>query len=375
MAPFVGGAEVAAERLALGLQDAGHDVLLVLGKRGPVQERMERAGLRCLHRPMYFTDKRHWVRYVRARSLLRRTMKAYRPDVIHSNDLPTHQIVSDAARGLGIPRICHHRFPFGGEGIDWLNKFGAERHLFVSRALMEEMSEASERLQRAPRAVVYDGLALPPRPTEADRRRAREQLGLSAERTIAIFAGQIIERKGVADLIRGWSSLDSCVTAEADLYVIGEDLQENGRYRREMERLSGELSCQARFLGFREDVDRWLVASDLAVVPSHVEPLGNASLEAMSHALPVIGSAVGGIREIIVHEETGLLVAPRSPDQLAGALARLLIDREARSRFGAAGRRRCEDVFGLSVHVRRVIEEYQRAARPCATAGSSCASS
>jgi len=118
MAPFVGGAEVAAERLALGLQAAGHDVLVALGKRGPVQERMERADLRCLHCPMHFTDKWRWLRYARARARLRRAMRGYRPDVIHSNDLPTHQIVSDAARGLGIPRICHHRFPFGDKAID-----------------------------------------------------------------------------------------------------------------------------------------------------------------------------------------------------------------------------------------------------------------
>src|SRR3712207_71991 len=100
MAPFVGGAEVAAERLAGGLLGAGHDVLVVLGTRGPVQERMERAGLRCAHCPMYLTDKWHWLRYVRARNRLRRVLRHQRPDVIHSNDLPTHQIVSDAARGL-----------------------------------------------------------------------------------------------------------------------------------------------------------------------------------------------------------------------------------------------------------------------------------
>ncbi len=53
-------------------------------------------------------------------------LREYGPDVVHSNDLPTHQIVGDAARGLGMPRICHHRFPFEGPAVDWLNKAGAE---------------------------------------------------------------------------------------------------------------------------------------------------------------------------------------------------------------------------------------------------------
>src|SRR5205807_1489760 len=119
MAPFVGGAEIAAERLAVGLRDAGYDVVLLLGRDGAVRERLEKAGLRCVVAPMYVTDKWHPLRYVLARRRLRAILRRERPDVLHSNDLPTHQILSDAARPLGIPRVCHHRFPFSGKAIDW----------------------------------------------------------------------------------------------------------------------------------------------------------------------------------------------------------------------------------------------------------------
>ena len=117
-APFLGGAEIAAERLALGLRDAGHDVFLILGSRDIVFDRMERLGLRCAYSPICWTDKWHWLRYRRARNALVRLLERERPDVVHSNDLPTHQIVSDAAGRLGIPRVCHHRFPFEGSAID-----------------------------------------------------------------------------------------------------------------------------------------------------------------------------------------------------------------------------------------------------------------
>ena len=50
----------------------------------------------------------------RARQGLRRFLQCERPDVVHSNDLPTHQIVSDALRGTGIPEVCHHRWIFDG---------------------------------------------------------------------------------------------------------------------------------------------------------------------------------------------------------------------------------------------------------------------
>jgi glycosyltransferase involved in cell wall biosynthesis len=358
-APFVGGAEVAAERLALGLQEAGHEVFLLLGQAGAVQERLVQAGLRCLVTPLYLTDKWHWWRDLQAARQLRRVLRQERPDLLHSNDLPTHQMVSRVAGQLKIPRICHHRFPFEGPALDWFNKYGAERHLFVSRALMEDLCSRSSRLQDSSRGVLYDGLVLPGIPTDQERRQARERLGLPGDRVIVTIAGQIIERKGVADLLRAWSFLGE-QKARAELYLIGDDLQGQGAYRIQMEQLAKELSCAAHFAGFQKNVPEWLVASDLAVVPSHVEPLGNATLEAMAHALPVLGCAVGGIPEMIVHDQTGLLIPPRSPEQLAEALARLLGDRDLRIRLGQEGHRRCEELFSLRAHTEAALAEYAR---------------
>lgn len=362
MAPFVGGAEVAAERLALGLLEAGHDVFLLLGQEGAVQERLERAGLRCVCSPMYLTDKWHPLRYWRARRKLRQVLRRERPDILHNNDLPTHQIMSDAARGLALPRVCHHRFPFPGPAIDWMCKFGAERHLFVSKALMDEMCGNSARLKaNTERVVVHDGLPLPPEPTDEAKREMRRRLGLPQDRVIVNFAGQIIERKGVADLVRAWAMLDEPTRAKAELVVVGDDLAGEGAYRREMERLAGDCGVPARWVGFQKSVGDWLLASDVATVPSHVEPLGNATLEAMSYGLPVIGGDVGGIPEMIVAGQTGLLVPPRAPDKLAAALALLINDPAERERQGAAGRRRCEECFSLQAHTRAACREYEHA--------------
>jgi glycosyltransferase involved in cell wall biosynthesis len=360
MAPFVGGAEIAAERLAVGLGEAGHDVTVLLGTRGEVLQRMQRAGLTCLHAYMYLTDKWHWWRYTNARNALRRIIRGMRPDLVHSNDLPTHQIVSDAVRGTGVLEICHHRWIFPGQAIDWLNKFECPHHVFVSYALMNELCENSPRLHASSRSVVYDGLPLPSKPTAQDRGLARERLGLPADKTIVAFAGQMIERKGVADLLQAWSMLEKGLRDIAELLLIGDDLTGEGNYRVQMEKLAEDLGCAARFVGFQKNVGEWLQASDIAVVPSHVEPLGNATLEAMSYCLPVIGSTAGGIPEMIANEETGLLVPPRSPQALKEAIKRLIADKETRVRLGNQGRRRCEEQFSLAAHVRSVVAEYDR---------------
>ena len=358
-APFVGGAEVAGERLALGLAEAGCEVVVIVGEDNEVLARLQSAGLRCVYSQMYLTDKWRPLRYVRARRALTRVLRSEQPALVHSNDLPTHQFVSDAARRLRIPRISHHRYPFGGRATDWLNKYGCERHLFVSQALMQDVCRESHEIAGSPRAVVYDGLPIPRLPSEADRAAARAELNLPLEKTIVTFAGQIVERKGVADLLRAWAMLPAW-RDRTELIIIGDDLEKQGRYLEEMKRLDGELGAAARFVGFQRNVPTWLTATDVAVVPSHVEPLGNATLEAMAHGLPVIGGDVGGIPEMIVEEQTGLLVPPRAPEQLAAALERLLADRALRLRLGAAARARCEQHFSLSAHVESVLEQYQQ---------------
>jgi glycosyltransferase involved in cell wall biosynthesis len=358
-APFHAGAEVAAERLALGLQEAGHEVLVVLGTEGETLRRMRSVGLRCEFVPLMLTDKWRMWRWRAAQRELAGIFRRFQPDIVHFNDLPTSQMAGRAARELGIPRVCHHRYTFETTAANWLNKFGAERHLYVSRALMTEMEQASAELRVAPRAVVYDGLPLPPARTNDDRREARAKLGLSSEELYVLYAGQITERKGVADLIRAWMLLSEGARAKAELLIVGEDLQNGGRYRVEMEQLARSIGCQAKFTGFQRNLPEWQMAADIAVTPSHFDPLGNVVLEAMAASLPVVGCEVGGIPEMIVHEETGLLAPPHAPAALAGALERLIKDPAERERFGAAGRVRCETHFDIAVHTREILNQYR----------------
>jgi glycosyltransferase involved in cell wall biosynthesis len=360
-APFHAGAEVAAERLAVGLQHAGHRMTVAIGTEGNTAARMREAGLSVRYVPLAMTDKKKWWKYRRGQIELRKLLAELAPDVIHANDLPTSQMVARAAARCGVPRVCHHRWIFGGSAIDWLNKFGAERHLFVSNALMEELCGASPKLASSPRAVVYDGLPLPPCPTADDRQNARQMLGLPLDRKVVLFAGQIIERKGVADLLRAWRVLKDEFADTADLVIVGDDLENDGCHRIQMEELAAALGCAVRFVGFQRDVARWLIAADVCVVPSHAEPLGNATLEAMACGRPVVGSRVGGIPEMIIDGETGLLTPPRDPAALAAAIKRLLTHPEMCRHLGDAARRRCERHFSIKAHVEAVVRQYQLA--------------
>jgi glycosyltransferase involved in cell wall biosynthesis len=94
------------------------------------------------------------------------------------------------------------------------------------------------------------------------------------------------------------------------------------------------------FAGFRRDVGACLAAADVVALPSLHEGLGVAALEAMAAARPVVASRVGGLAEVVVDGESGVLAPPGDPAALADALRGLAGDPARRAQLGQGGRAR-----------------------------------
>jgi glycosyltransferase involved in cell wall biosynthesis len=120
------------------------------------------------------------------------------------------------------------------------------------------------------------------------------------------------------------------------------------------------LAERVRLTGERRDVPELLATSDVFVLSSASEGLPVSVLEAMAAELPVVASAVGGMAELVVDGETGLLVPPGTPAELAAALGRLIADRNLRRRLGAGGRARAEALFDLRAFRSAHVELYRR---------------
>ena len=114
------------------------------------------------------------------------------------------------------------------------------------------------------------------------------------------------------------------------------------------------LKESVRLLGYRQDIPELLAASDIFLLTSLNEGIPVTIIEAMMAGLPVVATEVGGVSELVVKDETGLLVPPQNPGEIARALHRLAADSELRTRLGQAGRHRAETLFSED----RMFSEY-----------------
>lgn len=360
-APFFSGAERALVVLLEHLDPKRYRPVVVVGTDGELAAELRSRQIQTIHLPIVYADWRKCLAWTSAVKRFAQLARREGASLFHANDLPSFQPAGYAARILRLPAITHVRFPDTTRGFEWFLKPGFQRALFVSNALRSEAVAEAPRLFESRSEVVYDGVNVPPEATVCERAQLRAELGLPADRTLVVMAGQVAEVKGLWDFIEAASLLASR-GAPISFVVLGDDMRNQGALRIEAERVVRQrgLDETVKFLGFRPNAQRLIPAFDIVAVPSHIEPLGNATLEAMASARPVVGSKVGGIPEMVIDGITGTLIPSRDPQRLAGAIEALAGDHEKRQQLGQAGRRRALSEFSVAAHVSRVQSIYDR---------------
>jgi glycosyltransferase involved in cell wall biosynthesis len=361
-APFFSGAERALVILLETLDRRRYRPVVALGTRGQLEDELRVRDIPVFHIPIAYSGVRNAPSWVASVGRFARLIRRERVSLVHANDVPSFQPAGYAARLLGVTAITHVRFPDSRQGFEWFLRPGFSEALFVSAALRDGAVSEAPALFADRNEVVHDGVRLPELMSDAARGRVRSELGLPLDRPIVAFTGQIAEIKGIWEFMEA-AALLITRGSPATFAVLGDDLKERGALRRQAEEAARArgLNGQIRFLGFRPDAPRLIPAFDVVAVPSHVEPLGNATLEAMAAGRPVVGSRVGGIPEMIVDGVTGTLVPARDPAALADAIERLVQRPDEARAFGEAARQRATDAFGMTKHALAVAAAYDRA--------------
>jgi starch synthase len=221
--------------------------------------------------------------------------------------------------------------------------------------------------------IIHNGIdAALYQPVASDEALARH--GVARDRPYVLFVGRVTRQKGIIHLVRAIDQIDPA--AQVVLCAGAPDTPEIAA-----EMTAAVADVQSRRPGViwiremlpREEVIQLYSHAAVFCCPSIYEPFGIINLEAMACGTPVVASAVGGIPEVVVDGETGLLVPVALPAagqfepldpagfsrDLAAAINRLLADPALRARMGRAGRRRVEEHFAWSTIARRTVDLYQ----------------
>ncbi|HSC91319.1 MAG TPA: glycosyltransferase family 4 protein [Gaiellaceae bacterium] len=246
-------------------------------------------------------------------------------DVVHAHWLPL------AAVGLatGKPVVVQ----LWGTDVEL-----ARRAPLLARALLRRvrlvvcasstLADAARELGARQVRVIPSGVGIP------------ERVGEEDEPPFVLYAGRLSPEKGVTELVTAADGMPLVVAGDGPL----------------RDRVPGALG----FLP-RHDLEPLYERCAVVACPSYREGFGVACAEAMAHGKPVVASAVGGLRDLVVDGETGLLVPPGDVDALRGALRRLLDDRELRRRLGEAGRRRATERLSWDGVVAALTAAYREA--------------
>lgn len=349
--PTIGGGEIIGAELILGLKKRGYELSVVTQEAdgAPIPQGLYE-GIPIARFPFHTAlEQRDIGRIMQIHGRLRDLLQGFQPDLVHLHTLAHHAFFCQRAIASGTARllITRHELlpqPVGRDTLTMQMLRSADWIACCSRTVLNEVRELLPEV--APRSsVVLNGLALPSVPPTP----------VSTDPPCLLCLGRLTYQKGFDLAIAALAQVRDRFP-RARLIVAGE-----GPSR-------ASLVEQAIRLGIAHAVDfvGWIGparvpeairASTIVLVPSRPrEGLSLVAIQAAQMGRPVVGARVGGIPEVVLHGENGLLFEPDNPAALAGAVEWLLEHPDAASRFGRAGRRLALDRFTAE----RYLDEYDR---------------
>lgn len=275
-----------------------------------------------------YDDPISWLHFGNAvAAKLSRAGGSDRPEILHCHDWVTGLAGVKARWKLEVPLVfhlhCPNRTPLCAS-IENLVMVCADLVTVSSEAMAEELMARHLPIRRV--EVVENGV---------DTNEFYPCEDWPADDGYILFVGRLVEQKGVDFLLRAFRHLKPQVP-DLRLKIVGD-----GQFRSLLERLSKNLMIaeQVDFLGWQtgpELLDLYQKAQVVAV-PSIYEPFGITALEGMACRRPVVASRVGGLKEIIEHEVSGLLAEPKDPLSLAQWLMTLATQPALREGLGTKG--------------------------------------
>ena len=339
-AQFGGAEKVMFDLTRYFYTDEGIDVLAAVNP-GSLHDALVSSGVKVVALP-----EKTFGQLVKLVTTLRNILKSFRPDIAHSH----HRYITFTLDLLfkGKVKILHtaHIEMFDKKR---LSKFG--HHVAaVSEAVKRNLVNVF-RLPESKITVIYNGIPLF-NPNKTESTALARELGVEPSKIVIGCIARLEEQKGHRYLIEAISLLPEETRKALTVLLIGDgSLREKLRQEVKKRGLNGVF----HFLGYRSDIAELLSLCGFTVLPSLWEGLPLTPIESYLQGKPVIATTVSGTPEVVLHEQTGLLVPPDDSRTLSEAILQLINHPELVTRYGNKGRRFAESKFALD----RMVKDYK----------------
>jgi glycosyltransferase involved in cell wall biosynthesis len=354
------GAEGCVLELARRLPRDRFAVEVAAFKGGPVAELLRQADV-----PVHVLEVRGKWDLLRA-SRLTNILRQGHFDLLHTHLFHADFVGRAAARKAGLRHVVHTVHVAEQRWRPWqflwarLAARSADRIICVSEGVRQFHSGRTG-LGDESYQVIYNGIdADRYARDEARRLERRRQWDIAPQDVLCAFVGRLDRQKGIDVLLEAFERAAANPPAPSPplRLIVAGDGPLRSAVQSWLER--SPAGRRARYLGHTGDVPGLLSAADIFCQPSRWEGFCLAAAEAMAAQLPVIGTDVAGLNEVIADGQTGLICPAGDSNALAAAIARLRDDSLLRTQLGAAGRRRVVEKFSLERFVTQHAELYEQ---------------
>jgi glycosyltransferase involved in cell wall biosynthesis len=294
--------------------------------------------------------------YPSAMLRLRTLLRHNRVDILHASEAIQGAISGLASRATDTKCVYHrhHASDIHANNLSRVAAWSSDMTMAVSDAAAAH-ARNRDIFNRSKIVVAHNGIPDHREVAPVEVQRLRSSLGLREQDRVVLSVGNLRPEKGHSFLL---ASLAQTLRESSDgvhLVIVGD-----GPEREELAQRTRSFKGRVHVVGHQDDVAPWYTLADVVAVPSLQESFGLSAIEAMSAAKPVVANRVGGLPEIVAHEQTGLLVPAGDLTGFRTAVETLVSDPDKAMALGVAGRARYLSTFTTAHMVDAWTEAYER---------------
>jgi glycosyltransferase involved in cell wall biosynthesis len=359
----MGGAETSLYYLVSNLDKSAYSPIIICPEFGSLVERLSAHDIHAevIHLPAWRKLKSFLSRSISLQNLTE-IVNEKNADLIHCNTIWVNHYAQKIGRKLNVPVICHLRDIIKKEQVRKYALDKVDMIIPISDAVKIPLDDAG--ISNDKIYMVYNGVDVS---LFANGKSViKKEYGIDGY--LVGIVGQLNPRsqwKGQRDFIYAAAEISN---QRKDVWfaIIGDDDtpttdSNHGSYIKELKELTHNLGIErVIFTGRRNDMLDVMASLDILVSASWAEPFGRVIIEAMAAGKPVIATMAGGAPEIVQDNITGILVPPKDPQAIAGAISRMLQDENIMGSMGRLGQLRAEQLFSINRNVREIQSIYER---------------